>query len=82
MQVLDDINFSDNTCWDCFLKKILYAKKFLALGVQILQNTPFLVYNLLDSIDPVLRHVFKLFDLIANWQKFSHRYLAVLASND
>ena len=82
MQVLDDFCLDYDTFRDCFLKKILYAKKFLALGVQILQNSPFIVHNLLDSIDPVLRRVFKLSDLITNWQKFSHRYHAVLASNN
>ena len=82
MQVLDDFYLVYNTFRDCFLKKILYANKCLAFGVQILQNSPFIVHNLLDSIDPVFRDVFKLSDLIANWKKFSHRYLAVLASND
>ena len=82
MQVLNDFYFFDNTCWDCFLKKILYTNKFLALGVQILQNTSFIVHNLLNSIDPVFGQVVKLFHPIANWQEFFHRYLAVLASDD
>ena len=56
--VLKDFYFCDNSFWNCLVYPLLYFKKDIASGIQLMHNTDLIVRNnLLYGIDPVFRHV-------------------------